>query len=1346
MAFLAGLKRARELQNAGDSSAALEECKALKASAELEKQNTQALLPFFMLMGLSAQGAEEWETGAEAFRKAASIQPDAPQPWKGLLACQEGAGGKPNLTEPLSKLIGITESKGNYTRSRGLRLRLAQELDDNGDTSRALATLQDFFDIGEAASLEGEAGLDMLLLAGILESRIENAKVQALAKKRMAKDGELSLQEALQASWLKLIGGREKPSNSLRDEILGRLEHKPSASPILLGRFITGLVEHYTAAAINGQGNAAKEKGWEDLSELCRKLRTLLSPTEANLTPLDCGLLQASWYIALPIDEEERLAKQAAEAMEAVVPPAGSGSSSEHLKAEAALYLADRTRLDYAGGAVHAQRLLQLVGVFKPFYDRELGDWRSICTWCLCQAALGYPSQDLAGTLLSAEDAMRRMEEHGKPLKDRTTDLLLVKGTIMSRLGRRVEAIELLEAHLAGAVGLEKEPTCNLLCTLASLLEDEGVAQAHLENAHELLPGNERVIGQLGWLHFQAGRVLQAEPLLQQALELAPKSAEAAFRLGRCYWELGGSKRSDKSTGCFALLLQSAKADPSHAQTFSWLGNWYIHEGGDVARGHGCYARALKLDANDSVAGKALAKGYLESGRSDQAVLLFKACAERGGGAFWAWRGLARTCMAEGQLNEAASHLQQAIKCLPKGWSSWADLGWVYHRQSKQQAALKAYTRALELLEGEQGELRGIAMVRTEIGIAQREVGLVDEAVENLVQAMEEGGTSFTLGAAGEAFLTQAHMRAGECLYSAATVCLQEGVSVMLKLLSLNQSGLIHHHKILGDLYTYASGLPPSCYGSVDDQAAYVEKGWSSYQAALNASTTPMERSRSHFDLGLNAYVRARMRQQALGDGSGLWSYQAFDTDPEVVELIGLARSSFRASISCDPVYSDAWNALGVVDSDPLVQQHCLARAIQLDRSPNAWANLAVLFIVHGLEDKAYGVLEELQAVVDHPVMWIGLGLLKEAQGGGTMIRQARDAYYAALETVQLLEGLIALGHTTTAASSTLQDGVVALQQYTELNPGNVCAWNRQGLLREHMDQLSGAVACYRQGISQLESQVAKLGGSEGSTRALHVIQANLARALTALGGGHEALELLGEEGSCSDELARERAQLACGNYDEVTDSLEKKANITMASRTLLLTALIGRQDYANAAAQGRTLSDEAEAVGDLKTQLRSVAVGAVAQDTQLAKQACKRARVCAGADIRSYYSSQLLAQSAVGAPTAAKHHTCCKVVHQFPDSSQAWSTLAALLLDEPAEEYSGCALIAASAAEDLIRRCHERGSLSTPSAADMAFSSALKASAMAEAEAQDAQVSRQAAKAFHLCPTELHARQLLAL
>lgn len=63
-----------------------------------------------------------------------------------------------------------------------------------------------------------------------------------------------------------------------------------------------------------------------------------------------------------------------------------------------------------------------------------------------------------------------------------------------------------------------------------------------------------------------------------------------------------------------------------------------------------------------------------------------------------------------------------------------------------------------------------------------------------------------------------------------------------------------------------------------------------------------------------------------------------------------MAEQAFKQSIEAEPAYSDAWNGLGAVSRDPLMQQHCWVRAVQLDYNPSAWANLGMLYVRWGLD------------------------------------------------------------------------------------------------------------------------------------------------------------------------------------------------------------------------------------------------------------------------------------------------------------------------------------------------------------------------------------------------------------
>src|SRR3546814_6366575 len=66
------------------------------------------------------------------------------------------------------------------------------------------------------------------------------------------------------------------------------------------------------------------------------------------------------------------------------------------------------------------------------------------------------------------------------------------------------------------------------------------------------------------------------------------------------------------------------------------------------------------------------------------------------------------------------------------------------------------------------------------------------------------------------------------------------------------------------------------------------------------------------------------------------------------------------------------------VQSALLHAQHCFIRAVQLQREPSALANLALLFLMLGMNDATRQSYSALQFVEHHPIMGIGVGMLWE--------------------------------------------------------------------------------------------------------------------------------------------------------------------------------------------------------------------------------------------------------------------------------------------------------------------------------------------------------------------------------
>ncbi|CAM9973581.1 unnamed protein product, partial [Hapterophycus canaliculatus] len=139
----------------------------------------------------------------------------------------------------------------------------------------------------------------------------------------------------------------------------------------------------------------------------------------------------------------------------------------------------------------------------------------------------------------------------------------------------------------------------------------------------------------------------------------------------------------------------------------------------------------------------------------------------------------------------------------------------------------------------------------------------------------------------------------------------------------------------------------------------------------------------AQYDLGLNYLLRARLVRSDAGEGFFTFRCLAMKQPrPTLQQLPRSAEQAFKDAIDSEPTYSEAWNGLGAVSRDALVQQHCWVRAVQLEHNPSAWANLGMLYIRWGLEVQVCLIREGFEflhgTVTDHPTMWCGLGLLKE--------------------------------------------------------------------------------------------------------------------------------------------------------------------------------------------------------------------------------------------------------------------------------------------------------------------------------------------------------------------------------
>ena len=232
-------------------------------------------------------------------------------------------------------------------------------------------------------------------------------------------------------------------------------------------------------------------------------------------------------------------------------------------------------------------------------------------------------------------------------------------------------------------------------------------------------------------------------------------------------------------------------------------------------------------------------------------------------------------------------------------------------------------------------------------------------------------------------------------------------------------------YKLLGDLHTLASVLPPDVF--LDDvgvsetegmqaKIAFVSQGQLAFEKACalgpTADTEELRQLTSALtcDVGVNQLLQAQLLSQIGGEERN-----------DALTKFAESSNTFKRAIELNPLSPLAWCGLGCAESvtEPLRAQHHFSRALQLDKLlPDAWANLGFLYATCNKPESSIAIMDALTQVADTPYMWICRALLLEKEsidraGDRVGLReQAADAYRAALEVEKLPASLLGLSMT----------------------------------------------------------------------------------------------------------------------------------------------------------------------------------------------------------------------------------------------------------------------------------------------------------------------------------------------
>ncbi|KAK3098545.1 hypothetical protein FSP39_020503 [Pinctada imbricata] len=645
------------------------------------------------------------------------------------------------------------------------------------------------------------------------------------------------------------------------------------------------------------------------------------------------------------------------------------------------------------------------------------------------------------------------------------------------------------------------------------LLQQGQVTEAQ-EKVASLGEGTEKWALQ-GWVYYHDKQYQDATDSLIKAVEGKPERSNYGVMYSKALWEIWKQNRDTSiAQKCFSTLLKTAKQDPYHTEVFEMLGYFYRDIQKDRVRSRKCFEKSFDLDGSNERSGAALCDMLTDDGNEDEAFVLLKRVTSTAsaGSSKWAWLRYGLHQMKHDSLSSAVSSLQSAVRADPNDSHVWECLAEAYLHRGSFTAALKAFTKVIELNPESLYSLYKIASIKQKLGTfkeAIEEYKVILEKSVNFVPALK---------GIGETYLLLANHQITNVRDNRAIDSCQEALMYLTRAAS-HRPDLSCLWKMMGDAATLCHSMDPSSFimmvpdkllGKASEAECTVnlhqclQIGARCYGKALDL--LPQCASLWH-DLGINLYYQSHVCST--------------DTRSDISQK---SYSCLKQAVTLDPDNYRHWNAFGVTLSsenlpnyNPKLAQHCFIKSIQAEQNNVvAWTNLATLYLKAGnvqLAHEAYKVSQSLEP--SYVACWVGQAIIAETVGD----QDAMDLFRHTTELGNHIESAIGYGHwvcamlqDTSKHNTELYQYAVhhmkaipaatdALSHYLDRKKTDATAYNLHGLLLEQQGLVRSAAEAWKKSLSLMESNGA-------DDKQIQKVRINLARVLSKLGQYLEALSL----------------------------------------------------------------------------------------------------------------------------------------------------------------------------------------------------------------------------------------------
>ena len=229
---------------------------------------------------------------------------------------------------------------------------------------------------------------------------------------------------------------------------------------------------------------------------------------------------------------------------------------------------------------------------------------------------------------------------------------------------------------------------------------------------------------QIAWEHYQAGRLLEAENLYRQIVEVQPDSANVLCLLGIAlrqqgkiaeaidFYDRAIAQNPDfveahlnkahvlmdvgETQRAIASYEQVIKIQPNSALACNKLG-WLKQQQGETDAAIVYYQTALKLDPNLVEAAHNLGKIFTEKKQLNDAAACYLHALQINPKLTYSLLGLGRVLQQQGKLAEAFNCYQQVLEIEPHNPEAQNNIGAFYHEQGNTKTAIDHYRQALSL-------------------------------------------------------------------------------------------------------------------------------------------------------------------------------------------------------------------------------------------------------------------------------------------------------------------------------------------------------------------------------------------------------------------------------------------------------------------------------------------------------------------------------------------------------------------------------------------------------------------------------------------------------------------------